>query len=149
MQETWNALKGLAAVVIVGGGGLWLFGEMMMLSAGPPVYDQDSLDLVRGPVPHEGRVVSGPWRERDGNVRFVLRTPDSADGPPERVRVVIVCVDRPELPAAREACARYTNHVTIPPRGAWVRVTGNLVRNLARGRQLEIHPATYITVIGP
>ena len=112
----------------------------------PPVYHPSRLQVVQPMVAREGIVATTPVHERDGDLTFDLEDRSHA----ARYHVEIVCVFYPQFEAAREACSGYTNHVLIPHRGDWIRVTGPLVRDLvhdAQYHELEIHPAVTIDIL--
>jgi hypothetical protein len=112
----------------------------------PPVYHPQRLEVIQPMVTREGIVENTPVHQGDGDLTFkLLSIPIN-----EVLHVEITCVFPPEFPAAREACAGYTNHVRIPHAGEYIRVTGPLVRDLvhdAQYHELEIHPAVAIDIL--
>lgn len=48
---------------------------------------------------------------------------------------------------AKAACANYTDHVTLPPVGAHVKITGTYVQDTFHAQWMEIHPVSSITVL--
>ncbi len=48
---------------------------------------------------------------------------------------------------AKTSCQGYTDHVTLPPVGAHVKIVGRYVQDTFHGQWNEIHPVTSITVI--
>jgi len=56
----------------------------------------------------------------------------------------IVCRYHVTQPDAKPACAAYTDHVTLPPVGRHVAITGTLVREQNHAHWVEIHPVSKI-----
>jgi len=110
----------------------------------PPVYHPRRLQTVQPSITVVGIVTTTPARQRDGDVTFEVQS-DS-----QRYHAEIVCVYPPTFPAARAACAGYTNRIAIPHRGDRVRITGPLVRDLRHDElfhELEIHPVTMLVIL--
>ena len=103
----------------------------------PPAHHQ--ADGVR----HEADGDTHGWLKVDPQFANLINAGDSSNEGGNLV-FEIVCHYTVTQPDAKSACSSYSDHVTIPPIGTHVAITGTLVREKNHQHWNEIHPVSRI-----
>jgi hypothetical protein len=97
-------------------------------------------------VRHEKDGDTHRWLKVDAEFDELLNAGNNSDEGGNLV-FEIVCRFPVTQPDAQSACHGYTDRVTLPPIGSYVRVVGRYVQDTFHAQWNEIHPVTSITVI--